>query len=462
MKMYTFKGGIYPPEKKELSRDCPLTEAFPSTQTVTIPVTMGGAPNEPLVKPGDTVAKGQLIADSKAFISAPVHASVAGTVKKITLHMVTGNGEVPCIVIQCDGSDRTAYMPPLDPFTCDHNDAVRRVRDAGIVGMGGASFPTHVKLSPPPGTKIEYVLLNAAECEPYLTVDYRTMKEHPEKVIDGLAIVLRITGGHGIVALESNKADLAGSLRNEISRQKRGGDIDVRVVKTKYPQGCEKYLTLACVNREVPSGGLPAAVGCLIVNVGTACAISDAFRMGKPLIERSLTVSGEACATPKNLTVPIGTLVGDLIPETVTLKRGQVAKIISGGPMMGFAMTNADFPVAKGTSGVLFLEKAETYLCDESPCIGCGKCVEVCPLHLTPVMMVRTLKNGSYDRARKFGLMDCTECGCCAYICPAHVRLVQRFRMGKAVVRAQIAAAKAKAAAEQKKTEAGAVPGGKK
>jgi len=445
--MYTFKGGIYPPERKELSAECPITEAFPSSKTVTIPVTMGGAPNEPVVKVGDVVAKGQVIAESKAFMGVPVHASVAGTVKKIVSHMVTANIDVPCIVIESDGSDHTAYMPVLDPFTCDHDAAVKRIKDAGIVGMGGASFPTHVKLCPPPGMKIDYVLLNAAECEPYLTIDYRTLKENAKKVIDGLAIVLKITGGHGIIALESNKADLTSMLQNEIHAQNREKDIEIRIVKTKYPQGCEKNLTVACVGREVPAGGLPAAAGCLISNVGTVCAISDAFRLGKPLIDRPLTISGGACATPKNLIVPVGTLVGDLIPEVITLKSGEVCKIISGGPMMGFAMTNADFPIVKGTSGVLFLTKDETYLTDESPCIGCGKCIEVCPLGLTPVMMVRSLKLGDYEKAKKFGLMDCIECGSCSYICPANVRLVQRFRMGKAVIRSQMAAEKAKATA---------------
>lgn len=448
MKMFTFKGGIFPSERKELSRDFPIAEAFPSTKTVTIPVTMGGAPNQPVVKPGDKVVKGQVIAKSDAFMSVPVHASVSGIVKKIDNCMVTGNTEAPCIIIESDGSSETAYMPPLDPFTCDEKDAVARIKDAGIVGMGGASFPAHVKLSPPPTMEIEYVILNAAECEPYLTIDYRTLKETPEKVVDGLAIVLRIMGAHGVIALESNKADLRAPLNEAINKAGYADDIDVRIVKTKYPQGCEKNLTLALFGREIPAGGLPAAAGCLISNVGTVCAISDAFRLGKPLIERPLTISGGACETPKNLRVPIGTLIGDLIPEVIQLKRGEVAKIISGGPMMGFAMTNAMFPVAKGTSGVLFLTKKETFLDEESPCIGCGACVHVCPMRLTPVMMARTIKYNDIEQAKKYGLMDCIECGCCSYVCPAHVRLVQRFRYGKSIVRRQAAEAKAKAAAQ--------------
>jgi Na+-translocating ferredoxin:NAD+ oxidoreductase subunit C len=454
MKMFTFKGGIYPPEHKDLSCDYPVTDAFPSTKTVTIPVTMGGAPNECVVNAGDRVVKGQVIARSDKYMSAPVHASITGIVKKIGPHMVTGNTEVPCITIEADGSDETAYMPPLNPFTCDEKDALQRIKDAGIVGMGGASFPTHVKLNPPEGTEVEYVILNAAECEPYLTIDYRIMKETAGKVIDGLAIELRLMGARGIIALESNKADLQDTLNTAIAEAGYTDDMEVRIVKTKYPQGCEKNLTLALLGREIPAGGLPAAAGCLISNVGTVCAISDAFRLGKPLIERPLTISGGACETSKNLRVPVGTNVGDLIPEVIQLKRGEVAKIISGGPMMGFAMTNAMFPIVKGTSGVLFLTKKETYIVDESPCIGCGACIRACPINLVPVMMARTIRAGDFEEAKKYGLIDCIECGCCSYACPAHIRLVQRFRYGKNVVRTRDAAAKAKAAA--------AAPGGKK
>lgn len=444
MKTHSFKGGIHPPERKDLTQNKSIEIVFPGTKTVCIPVTQGGTPNKPLVAVGDTVAKGQKIAESEAFMSAPVHASIAGTVKKIETRMVTGNLEVPCIVIQSDDSDRTDYMPSLDPFVCSKEEAIARIREAGIVGMGGAAFPTHVKMNPPAGKKIDYILVNAAECEPYLTIDERTMIEEPQKLIDGIAIAMKITGAScGKIVIEDNKEYLVPSLQKAIEIYPHGSHISICLCKTKYPQGGEKDITVSALGLEIPAGGLPADIGCIISNVGTFCAISDAFREGKPLIERGLTISGGACETPKNIKVPVGTLVSDLISDVVTVSPG-VAKIISGGPMMGFAMTNANFPVAKNTSGVLFLTAKETFLVDESPCIGCGNCIDACPCRLTPVMMVRSMNAGDYDEAKRFGLMDCVECGCCSYVCPAKIRLVQRFRVGKSIVRSQMAQQKAK------------------
>lgn len=454
MKKFTFKGGVVPPERKELSNECAIKDAFPSTKAVTIPVTMGGAPNQPVVKVGDVVKKGQLIATGDKFMNCPVHASIAGTVKKIGSFMVTTNVEVPCIVIQADETQETAYMEPLDPFTCDEKDALARIRDAGIVGMGGASFPTHVKLAPPPDKEIEYVLLNAAECEPYLTIDERTLQEETHRVIDGMAIVLRLMGAKGVVALETNKSYIKPILEKEIAECGYSDDITVVLVKTKYPQGAEKNIVKAVLGREIPAGKLPADAGAVIINVGTVAAISDAFRLGKPLIERGLTISGGAVANPCNIRVPVGTVVGDLIPQVFDLFPELTYKIISGGPMMGFAMTNAMFPVAKGTSGVIFLTKKETCDLEEDPCISCGACIHVCPMHLTPVMINRELKAEKLEGAKKFGLMDCIECGCCAYVCPAHVHLVQRFRLGKALVRDEMMAKKAKEAMEAAKAEA--------
>ena len=461
MKTHTFKGGIHPKEHKEMTNQCPIMDVFPGSKMVTIPVTMGGAPNVPIVKVGDEVARGQIIANGDKFMNCPVHSSVSGKVKKIQNCLVTGNTEVPCIVIQADDGGRTAYMEPLDPFTCSHDDALKRVHDAGIVGMGGASFPAHVKLNPPKDKKIDYVLVNAAECEPYLTCDERTLQESADKVVDGLNIVLHLVGGNGIIALEDNKAYVKPVLDKAIADAGLSSKIAVCVVKTKYPQGSEKFIVASCLGVEIPTASLPADAGAVISNVGTVCAISDAFRLGMPLIDRSLSISGSAVVKPVNVRVPVGTLVSDLMPEVFQV-RGfdetdvphEAVKIISGGPMMGFAMASPAFPIAKGTSGVTFLTSEETFLEEEDQCISCGKCVATCAMHLSPVLMVRELKAKNYAKAKRFGLMDCIECGCCAFVCPAKINLVQRFRLGKGVIRQQMAAERAKAAAEKAKAEA--------
>lgn len=447
MKLHTFKRGIHPKENKELNNQCPITDAFPASKTVTIPVTMGGAPNQPVVKVGDLVSKGQIIANGDKFMNCPVHSSVSGKVKKIGSFMVTGNGMAPCIVIEADDENRTSFMEPLDPFACTKEEALDRIKNAGIVGMGGASFPAHVKLNPPKDKKIDYVLVNAAECEPYLTCDERTMAETPDRLIDGLSIILHISGALGIIALEDNKAYIKPILEKEIADKKLANKIAVCLVKTKYPQGSEKFIVASCLGIEIPSAKLPADAGCIISNVGTVCAISDAFRLGKPLIERALTVSGGAVEKPCNLKVPVGTLISDLIPTAFTLKEGEAVKCISGGPMMGFAMSSYNFPVAKGTSGVTFLTEKETFLTQEDQCISCGKCASTCAMQLSPVLIVRELKAGNVEKAKKFGLMDCIECGCCAFVCPANIRLVQRIRLGKGIVRAKMAEERAKAEA---------------
>lgn len=444
MKIHTFKGGIFPPEMKELANKCSIKDVFPSSKMVTIPVTMGGAPNLPCVAVGDLVSKGQIIANGDKFMNCPVHSSVSGKVKKIQNCIVTGNQETLCIVIEADEENRTQFMDVMDPFTCDIQDALKRIKEAGIVGMGGASFPAHVKLNPPEDKTIDYVLINAAECEPYLTCDERTMQEETKKFIDGIAVVLRIIGAKGIIALEENKNYIRPLLLQEIENQGYGDDISVCIVKTKYPQGSEKFIVASCLGIEIPSAKLPADAGVIVCNVGTVCAISDAFRLGKPLIERALTISGGAVENPVNIRVPIGTLVSDLIPEVFKIKENSCSKIISGGPMMGFAMASASFPVAKGTSGITFLTENETFLGEEDQCISCANCANRCAMRLTPVMIIRELKAGNLDKARKFGLMDCIECGCCAFVCPAHINIVQRIRLGKALMRQKMAEQKAK------------------
>ena len=462
MRAKTFRGGIHPKEYKELSNQCPITPAFPASKTVTIPVTMGGAPNQPVVAVGEEVAKGQIIAKGDGFMNCPVHSSVSGKVKKIQNCLVTGNGTAPCIIIEADDADRKTLLPVLNPFETTKEQALARVKEAGIVGMGGASFPAHVKLNPPADKIIDYVLINAAECEPYLTCDERTMLEQPSKVVDGLAIVLHIVNGgsqgagaaKGVIVLEDNKEYLVPSLEKAISDARYSDKISVCLVKTKYPQGAEKFIVSAATGREIPSAKLPADAGCVISNVGTVCAISDAFRLGMPLIERSLTISGGAVEKPVNIRVPVGTIVSDLMPDVFKLKEdeaGQPVKIISGGPMMGFAMASADFPVAKGTSGVTFLTEKETFLEEESQCISCGSCVAKCAMRLSPALIVRELKAGNIEKAKSFGLMDCIECGCCAFVCPAKVNLIQRIRLGKGIVRQKMAEEKAKAAAKAAK-----------
>lgn len=437
MRRLSFKGGIHPAEHKELSCECPITQAMPASGLVYIPVTMGGAPNTPTVQVGDKVTKGQVIADNPtAFVAAPVHASVSGTVKEIGKCNLPGGKQGDCIVIESDGSNTTSYMQPLDPSACSTEDAIKRIRDAGIVGMGGASFPTHVKFKPPATAKIEYILMNAAECEPYLTIDYRTLKEKADKVVDGFAIAMGIMKAKGIIALEENKEDVVPVLEEAIKKAGHEKDLEVRVVATKYPQGAEKNLTQALLSREVPSGGLPANIGTIILNVGTSCAISEAFREGKPLVERALTISGGACEKPCNIVVPVGTKICDLEPNVFKHNADTVKKVISGGPMMGFAMKDTDFPVQKGTSGVIFLTEKEAPVVAETPCIGCANCVKNCPMRLTTVMILRSLKAGNNtDLATKYGLMDCIECGCCAYVCPAHIKIVEKIRNGKNVAR---------------------------
>ena len=466
MRAKTFRGGIHPKEYKELSNQCPITSAFPSSKTVTIPVTMGGAPNQPVVSVGEEVAKGQVIAKGDGFMNCPVHSSVSGKVKKIQNCLITGNSIAPCIIIEADDAARESLLPVLNPFECTKDEALARIKEAGIVGMGGASFPAHVKLNPPADKIIDYVLINAAECEPYLTCDERTMLEQPSKVVDGLAIVLHIVNGgnkndngtltstghaKGIIVLEDNKEYLLPVLENEIEASGYSGKMSVCLVKTKYPQGAEKFIVSAATGREIPSAKLPADAGCVISNVGTVCAISDAFRLGMPLIERSLTISGGAVEKPVNIRVPVGTIISDLMPDVFKLKEyeaGQDVKIISGGPMMGFAMASADFPVAKGTSGVTFLTEKETFLDEESQCISCGSCVAKCAMRLSPALIVRELKAGNIEKAKSFGLMDCIECGCCAFVCPAKVNLIQRIRLGKGIVRQKMAEEKAKSAAK--------------
>jgi electron transport complex protein RnfC len=460
MRELSFAGGIHPPEHKELTERSPIKVLAAPPKTVSIPITMGGAPNRPVVAVGDEVAKGQVIADNPtAFMGVPVHASIAGTVKAIGPRQCVAAPEQICITIEGDGSARETLLPPLDPFTCTHDEAVKRVRDAGIVGMGGGAFPTHVKLSP---TKpIDVVIANGAECEPYLTVDWLVMDHESAKLVDGLLIAMHIVGApRGINAIEANKRELVHVIETAIGENEAAhGKVTVAVCKTKYPQGAERNIIKACTGKEVPSGGLPQDVGCVIQNVGTLCVIARAFRFGTPLVNRYVTMSGHGLGSPGNIAIPVGSIVKDIEADNFKPDYDRVVKIISGGPMMGAAMPNTDFPITKNTSGVLYLTAAETRVTEDTPCLGCGRCAEACSNHLTPVMIVRSLKANKVDAAVRFGLMDCVECGACAYVCPVHYPLAQFFQVGKTMVRQKRAAA-AKAEAAKAAATTAATKGG--
>jgi len=443
MSIRTFRSGAHPSERKDRSQHAPI-EKVNSVPQVVIPVNQHfGAPIQPLVKVGDFVRVGQKIADAEGRMTVPLHASIAGVVKKIEPRMQSNNADGLCIIIEpkdspAGESDRE-FMPPLDPFACSKEEALSRIREAGIIGMGGAGFPAHVKLAP---TKpISVVIANAAECEPYLTIDERTLLEMPDKIIDGLSIVMKIiNAAEGVEAIEENKKHTLPLVEKAIQENpqvKAGMKIGIQVLKTKYPQGGEKMLITAITGRQVPSGGLPMDVGCVVSNVGTLCAIADAFREGKPLIERGFTVTGGACRTPKNLVVPVGTVVADLAKTgIIDIDEESLSKVIFGGPMMGVAVPSSEIPVQKNTSGVVLMSVEEALQFEEKTCIRCGRCIRACPMRISPALLAIAIESGNYSEAEKIGLQDCIECGACSFVCPARRYLVQRFRIGKQVLRA--------------------------
>lgn len=449
--MKTFpRQGVHPAESK-LSAGSPI-EDVPLPATVVLPLSQHiGAPAKPVVKARAVVQRGQLIAEPVGFVSVGVHASVSGTVKKILDVMHPNGVSLPAIQIETDPDADEQWCPDLPaPLDLDldapafdgatRKAVVERVRSSGVVGMGGAGFPTHVKLSPPPGVEIDTLLLNGAECEPFLTADHRLMVERAEAVIEGLRILLGLfPGAEGAVGVEANKPDAHEALRRAAEGVPR---VRVEMLKAKYPQGGEKQLIWALTGREVPSGKLPMAVGCVVQNVATVAAVRDAVLRGRPLTERVVTVTGDAVAEPRNLRVRLGTAYSHLV-EACGGVRGELRKLVSGGPMMGRAQVSLDQPVIKGTSGLLLLSPKAAAPLTEGPCIRCGACLQACPAVLNPTLLADLVSAERWDDLEGAGLMDCIECGSCSYICPAARHLVHRIRLGKSHLRRSAQRAKA-------------------
>ncbi|MEA2102661.1 MAG: electron transport complex subunit RsxC [Thermodesulfobacteriota bacterium] len=430
--MKTFKGGIHPPASKELGMDLKIVDMPLGSEYRVLLQQHIGAPAKPLVTKGDMVKKGQVLSEPLGFVSAPVYAPTSGIVRGISkiVHPVTGL-LAPCIYIDADGKDEWAQGLPLerDPLEMDPGDLKGLIQSAGIVGMGGATFPTHVKLSPPKDKPIDTFIVNGAECEPYLNADYRLMLEEPERIIGGIQVVMRILGlSEAIIGIESNKPEAI-----RVMKEKVPGTIRVEPLKVKYPQGAEKHLIDAVISRKVPSGGLPMEVGAVVQNVGTCAAIWDACSRGIPLIERITSVTGRGIAEPRNIRVRVGTPLNDVIAFCGGLK--DASKIIYGGPMMGIAQYSLDIPVMKGTSGVLVLTAEETNLDSFSACIGCGRCIDACPMQLNPSILSKCGEKGLWEQSVEFDLLDCVECGSCTYVCPANRPIVHFVKHLKALQR---------------------------
>ena len=429
----TFRGGIHPYEGKELSKDHPIEKYLPKGDLV-YPLSQHiGAPSVPCVKKGDSVLAGQKIADAGGFVSVPLHASVSGTVKGIEKHLNATGSMVDCIVIENDQQYQEVEYQETRLEDLTKEEILNRIKEGGVVGMGGAGFPTHVKLAPKDPSKIEYILVNGAECEPYITSDYRRMIEEPDKVVKGLQVILTLfDSAKGYICIEDNKPDCIAKMKELVKDIDR---IEVKEVMTKYPQGGERTLIYAATGREINSGMLPADVGCVVDNVETVISVYKAVILGRPVNSRVVTMSGDGIKEPKNLLVLSGTDMSELVDAAGGLK-AKIAKAISGGPMMGFALYDLHVPCTKTTSAFLFLEHDAVSEAQEiqTACINCGRCVSVCPGHVLPARLAKLAERGDMAGFEAMDGMECCECGCCSYICPAKRPLTQSIKSMRKMV----------------------------
>ncbi|MBO5302419.1 MAG: electron transport complex subunit RsxC [Lachnospiraceae bacterium] len=438
MGLMTFKGGIHPYDGKELSKDKAIRELLPKGELV-YPLSQHiGAPANPVVAVGDTVLRGQKIAEANGFVSAPIYSAVSGTVKAIEPRRVAVGDMVNAIVIESDGEMKEVdYVECEDVTTLSKEEIIGKIKEAGIVGMGGAGFPTHVKLSPKEPEKIEYIIANCAECEPYLTSDYRIMMEMPEKLVGGMRVVLQMfPNARGVFGVEDNKPDCIAKLKELVKDEPR---MEVAELMTKYPQGGERQLIYAVTKRAINSKMLPADAGCIVDNVETLVEIYNAVVFGRPLINRIFTVTGNAVAEPQNYNVCVGTNYAELLEASGGFK-GECKKIISGGPMMGFALFDINIPVTKTSSALLCMTKDEVSEYETTACINCGRCVEACPELLIPSRLADFAERGQSDMYEKWHGLECVECGSCSYVCPAKRPLAQSVK----TMKKQVLAAKRK------------------
>ena len=426
MATLTFTGGIHPYDGKDLTKDKPIRAVFPKGELVYPLLQHIGTPASPIVKKGDRVLTGQKIAEASSFVSAPIYATVSGTVKAIEPRRVVTGDSIMSIVVENDGYyEEVTYPPALDLMNCTREEIVNRIKEAGIVGMGGAGFPTFIKLSPKNPDKIDYVIMNCAECEPYLTSDYRRMIEEPEKLINGFKVSLTLfPNAHGIIAIEDNKKDCIELLKKLTKDDKR---ISVKSLKSKYPQGAERQLIFATTGRMINSAMLPADAGCVVNNVDTIVAIYYAVFEGKPLMERIVTITGDAIKHPRNFKVRIGTNYHELVEEAGGFLV-KPEKIVSGGPMMGFGIFDLDVPTTKTASALLCLSSDDVSSMEPTACIKCGRCVEVCPGRILPTQLMEAAIHNDEETFLRLDGMECCECGCCSYICPAKRPLTQTIK----------------------------------